>query len=150
MTSLAQRCVLAVWELPQNALGAMLFGASWVAGKVTRVDVENGRCIIDAGIGVSLGSFVFFSEAGNRYFVEDELQRRHEIGHTYQSRWLGPLYLPLVGIPSVGRVLYSMAHREITGRRWDGYFDGYPERWADRLGGISPDERRAWVQQQRS
>ena len=50
---------------------------------------------------------------------------------------LGPLYLPLVGVPSVLRVIYSVGYREVTGKQWQGYYDGYPEDWADRLGGVS-------------
>jgi hypothetical protein len=73
--------------------------------------------------------------------VLDERTRAHEHGHTFQSRLFGPLYLPLVGVPSVSRVLYAIAYRELTGRRWQGYFDGYPEDWADELGGV--DRRKA-------
>jgi hypothetical protein len=49
---------------------------------------------------------------------------------------LGPLYLPLVGVPSSCRVAYAIAYRALTGRRWDGYFRGYPEDWADRLANV--------------
>jgi hypothetical protein len=68
---------------------------------------------------------------------------KHELGHRVQSRWLGPLYLPLVGLPSVARAVYAVTYREVTGKRWRGYFDAYPERWADELGGISRAERAA-------
>jgi len=85
---------------------------------------------------VSLGLFVFWTTGENRYFVLDDSTRDHEWGHTFQSRLLGPLYLPLVGVPSSLRVVYALAYREITGRRWGGYFAGYPEAWADRLGGV--------------
>ena len=69
--------------------------------------------------------------------------RDHEIGHTFQSGWLGPLYLVLVGVPSVARGVYAVAYREWTGRRWRGYFDGWPERQADRLGGVDREAIRA-------
>src|SRR6185369_10455986 len=84
----------------------------------------------------SLGYFVFYSRGEGRYFVLDERIRDHEWGHSFQSRLLGPLYLPLVGVPSIARVLYAVVFREVTGRRWEGYFDAYPEDWADRLGGV--------------
>lgn len=32
--------------------------------------------------------------------------------------------------------LYARAYRRRTGRWWPRYFDGYPENWADRLGGV--------------
>ena len=42
-----------------------------------------------------------------------------------------PPYLPLVGVPSTLRVARAIAHKVITGRRWGGYCDGWPERQAD-------------------
>lgn len=136
----------ALWEIPQNALGATLLGVAYLSGQVVEVERAQGRLFVRSrGLGVSLGWFVFWSGGGNRYFRTDPLMKRHEHGHAFQSRALGPLYLPLVGVPSVARVLYSLIYRELTGRRWQGYYDGYPERQADRLGGISRAERRAWL-----
>ena len=140
--SSAKRALLFCWELPQSLLGAVLFAAAKLMGRVRRVTIEHGRVFIESrGLGVSLGWFVFWFSDESRYFDRDPLMKRHEYGHTFQSRWLGPLYLLLVGVPSVARVLYGVAHREITGRRWRGYVDGYTESWADRLGGITAEER---------
>jgi hypothetical protein len=131
------QALLALWELPQNLLGLSLFGLEYIAGTVKDIELDRGRLFIQSKISaVSLGFFVFWAQGSNRYSILDEHTRNHEFGHSFQSRWLGPLYLPLVGIPSVARVLYSVAYRELTGRRWGGYFDGYPENWADRLGGV--------------
>src|SRR5262249_33841032 len=88
------------------------------------------------GGSVSLGLFVFYNERESRWFYPRSGTRGHEYGHTFQSRWLGPLYLPLVGTASVLRLLYALAYGEATGRRWRGYFDGWPENQADRLGGV--------------
>jgi hypothetical protein len=129
--------LLFAWELPQNALGAALFAVEKALGSVKNAELDAGRLFIESKrTAVSLGFFVFWARGENRWFLLDEHTRAHEWGHTFQSRLLGPLYLPLVGVPSTMRVLYAIAHREITGRRWTGYFDGYPERWADRLGGV--------------
>ena len=49
---------------------------------------------------------------------------------------LGPLYLPLVGVPSVSRVINSVAYHHLKRKPWTGYYKGYPEDWADRLGGV--------------
>ncbi len=143
--AIVRGAALALWELPQNLVGATLLAATWATGRVEQVQREHGRLLIVAPLGISLGSFVFYNDRGNRYFPPDPLMRRHELGHTFQSRLLGPLYLPLVGLPSTARVVYGLAYREVTGRRWQGYFEGYPEAWADRLGGITPEERRAWL-----
>jgi hypothetical protein len=57
--------------------------------------------IIDLPIGnqgaVSLGQFIFiFSRYNDVGFIE-----RHEYGHTIQSHLLGPLYLLVIGLPSI-------------------------------------------------
>lgn len=131
------RAFLFAWELPQNVLGMLLFAASRGLGAIKSLEVQEGRVVVESTVtAVSLGSFVFWMKGETRWFVLDEQTRAHEWGHTFQSRMLGPLYLPLVGVPSVMRVIYAMGYRELTGRRWTGYFDGYPEDWADRLGGV--------------
>ncbi len=136
------RIALAIWELPQNLIGASLFGVELLLGRVVAIERQNGRCLIESKqSAVSLGWFVFWARGENRWFVFDDSTRAHEFGHTFQSRLLGPLYLPLVGAPSAVRVAYAILHRELRGRRWGGYFDGYPERWADRLGGVERDYR---------
>ena len=139
-----RQALLALWELPQNVLGMLLLGLEYLAGTVKAVELDRGRLFIQSKMSaVSLGFFVFWASGSNRYSILDEHTRAHEFGHSFQSRWLGPLYLPLVGIPSVSRVLYGIAYREITGQRWEGYFDGYPENWADRLGGVERKARAA-------
>lgn len=138
---------LTLWELPQDALGLLLLGAARALGDVVALERDKGRLFVESrSLGVSLGYFVFWSRGRNRYFRADTLMKRHEYGHSFQSRWLGPLYLPLVGVPSVSRVLYGMAYREVKGTQWLNYYAGYPENWADRLGGISPAERDAALQ----
>jgi hypothetical protein len=137
MRNLLRHALRLAWELPQSVLGASLFCIELAAGTLQRVEVEDGRLVIESrAVAVSLGLFVFWSREDNRWFVLDEATRRHELGHAAQSRMLGPLYLPLVGVPSSLRALYAVAYREATGRRWPHYFDGYPEDWADRLGGV--------------
>lgn len=125
-------------------LGAALLAGAKVSGEVLEIERDKQRLFVRSkSLGVSLGWFVFWSGDGNRYFGSDSLMKRHEHGHTFQSRMLGPLYLPLVGVPSVSRVVYAMAYREVTGRRWLGYYDGWPERQADELGGVDRKERLA-------
>jgi hypothetical protein len=128
---------LLLWELPQNLLGAANLGVQMATGNVRGVERDRGRLMIAlTGDGaVSLGLFVFFSTHDNRFVPVGPENRDHEYGHAVQSRMLGPLYLPLVGVPSAARVAYAVAHRALTGRRWGGYYAGWPERSADRLGG---------------
>jgi hypothetical protein len=126
-----------LWEQPQTILGAALLVVRWSLRLVGRIEIANGRVfVLTRGGAVSLGVFVFYNGKENRYFYPGSGIREHEYGHTFQSRWLGPLYLLVVGIPSVARGFYAVLYRELTGRRWRGYFDGWPENQADRLGGV--------------
>jgi hypothetical protein len=128
------------WELPQNVLGAANLALQLARGGVKSLGFERDRLMIElAGDGaVSLGHFVFWSACDNRYVPVGPENRAHEWGHSVQSRRLGPLYLPLVGVPSVARVAYAVGYQTLMGRRWEGYYAGWPERQADELGGVDP------------
>jgi hypothetical protein len=132
-----RRAALFAWELPQNVLGLALMGLERATGSIEEVRWERERVMVRSrGRAVSLGLFVFWCERSNRWHDLDERNRDHEYGHSIQSRMLGPLYLPVVGVPSSARAAYAFAYREVTGEKWAGYYEGFPERWADRLGGV--------------
>ena len=85
--------------------------------------------------GISLGMFIFippkarFYNAEKYHFDDDEIRSRllvHEYGHTYQSLLLGPLYFPVVGIPSAVWGMVKKPDRS--------YFSFYAEKWANHLG----------------
>ena len=109
------------WELPQTLLGLTLFAVQYCRGRVYQVErMTDGRRLIQTdAIGISLGGFVYWSRRdafGNPFQVP--LIRAHELGHTIQSRRLGWLYLPTVGIASVSRVAFSWLHLKRHGRPW--------------------------------
>ena len=83
------------------------------------------------GGSVSLGMFVFVSE--NKREAAKQRLLIHEYGHTVQSLILGPLYLLVIGLPSV---LWAglPACRKIRRKKRISYYWFYPERWADILG----------------
>jgi hypothetical protein len=121
-----------LWELPQNLLGLVVWLA--VRKRILTRETVRGRILFQVtGFGVSLGSFIFWSEMDRAADARTD-NRDHEIGHSIQSALFGPFYLILVGIPSVSRFLYGRMVFRRRGIRWQGYFDGYPENWADRLG----------------
>ncbi len=132
------RRVLALgWESPQTALGLAVLATEALRDRIVKIETEAGRLVVQSkGTGISLGYVVFWSLERNRWHELDERNRAHELGHTVQSRWLGPLYLPVVGVPSISRAIFALVYREMTGREWTRYYDGYPENWADRLGGV--------------
>lgn len=116
--------LLYLWQLPQNLLGLLL---SWIYAP-GRVVWRRGVRILRSDKmrgGVSLGRYVIVSSAFSGTLIE-----RHEWGHTRQSLLLGPLYLPVVGLPSL---LWAAWWR--PGRKKD-YYAFYTEKWADALAGI--------------
>ena len=134
--------LLLVWELPQTMLGLMVYAFIKWRHKVKDSDVENHRLYVETqNTGVSLGLFVFWTPDGNRFPYLKNDCRMHEYGHAQQSLMLGPLYLLLIGIPSLSRVFYRWAYYKIKGESWKKYYFGYPENWADILGGVRDPKR---------
>jgi hypothetical protein len=123
----------ALWELPQNCLGLVLYMLLKSLGTVHRLSIERKRLFIAAPISISLGWFIFHEEA--KQGKPDRI-KEHEWGHSVQSRLLGPLYLVVVGLPSVTRALYALWFRRRYRSEWPHYFDGFPEDWADRLANL--------------
>ena len=121
-----------------------MLGVEAARKRIVQVEVEDGRLVVQStGTGVSLGHIVFWSSENIRWHDLDDRNRAHELGHTKQSRLLGWLYLPVIGLPSISRAAYALAFREVTGRQWTRYYEGYPENWADRLGGVVRDKESA-------
>jgi hypothetical protein len=128
-----------LWEAPQTLLGALNLGAQRLAGNIESTERRHGRLFVKLrGAGaVSLGHFVFWSTTDTAFVRVNPDNDLHEWGHACQSRLLGPLYLLVVGVPSSLRALYSVVQWPFTRRPWAGYYDGFPESWADRLGGVT-------------
>ena len=134
--------ILFIWDLPQNILGLIVLAVYKKRNKVVSTRQSGRRLYIETpGTGVSLGWLVFWTSAGNRFTHLENDCLLHEYGHARQSALLGPLYLVIVGIPSVLRALYSRWHKKRFGKRWENYFNGFPENWADRLGGVISEEK---------
>ncbi|MBQ9044817.1 MAG: hypothetical protein IJ112_02575 [Oscillospiraceae bacterium] len=94
---------------------------------------------------VSLGMYIFVSEHlirkqrtthNRRSFTEEPAVQRivmHEYGHTIQSLMTGPLYLAVVGLPSL-IWNQSPAMERLRRKKKRSYYSVYPEKQADRLG----------------
>lgn len=132
------RFALFAWEIPQNLLGLLLLSVHYARRNIAVINFEHERVFIEIkSIGaVSLGLFVFYTRRDNTFVPVGDENRDHEFGHTFQSRALGPLYLPIVGLASEARLLYAVGFKLLTGRRWPGYYDGFPEKAADELGDV--------------
>ena len=85
---------LYLWQLPQHILGLLI----WAVLKHYIVAIEktpeNTFLFVNIPMGVSLGRYIIMS----RDYGENT--RKHEQGHSVQSRRLGPLYLLVIGLPS--------------------------------------------------
>ena len=142
-TRVARTVGSVAWEAPQNALGLVNLGIELARRGVARITRENGRIFVElrGSRAISLGHFIFWSTVDAPIIRVNPDNKLHEYGHALQSRLLGPFYLPIVGIPSTMRVAYAALQYVFTKKPWDGYYDGFPENWADRLGGVPPGRR---------
>jgi len=77
---------------------------------------------------VSFGLFIFF----NKYQKDYQLLR-HEYGHTIQSLILGPLWIFVIGIPSI---IWCGCFGKYRFMHNINYYSFYAEAWANRLGKI--------------
>jgi len=122
-----------IWELPQNLLGMIVFILQ--RKKIISIKRIAGRFYFkNKYIGISLGSFIFWMPLLSDNNFNFPTVMKHEFGHSVQSVYFGPLYLILVGIPSISRVIYSKIFFSFKKRHWQNYYNGYPEKWADTLG----------------
>ena len=115
--------LLYLWQLPQNLLGLLFL---LVLKGETRHRLGSIRFyFLDTFPGgITLGEYII---VGTR----QELTVCHEYGHVLQSRMLGPLYLPVIGLPSL---LWAWLGDMVAPGK--SYYWFYTERWADRLGGV--------------
>lgn len=126
--------LLYLWQLPQNLLGLLL--VSFMPTSVPADFKGDWRRLPSALLffssrmngAITFGRYVLMSE-GSKYNT-----MAHERGHSIQSMILGPLYLIVIGIPSI---LWAAWWNEGRNRS---YYSFYTERWADRLGGVERDE----------
>ena len=126
-----------LWELPQTLLG-------WLISKCVTIENKTeheGRRLIffkrnnwfsRTFSGGSFGFYIFLP------VDSDQITVAHEYGHCLQSKKWGPLYIPVIGLPSMsnnlrGRSIYPlMTYNEVQ----EDYYNRYPEKEADQLGGV--------------
>ena len=121
-----------IWQLPSNLLG-MLYKDCISDNIITRVncDATDYECYLTRnGGGVTLGRYIFV----NQNYTDLSNVILHEIGHTKQSRILGPLYLIIIGIPSIS---WAGLRRLIPALKKINYYSLYTESWANKLMGLN-------------
>lgn len=122
------KLLLYLWQLPQEIIGFFL--VLILKGKQTKYGIIGIYTVPNLfHSGISLGDYIIFD---SRIEIS-ETDVLHEYGHQLQSRMLGPLYLLIVGIPSLIGNIYSRIKKKDN--KW--YYSRFPENWADKLGGVN-------------
>ena len=117
------------WGFPQTLLGTVFY----VVLHKNKHGIFHGATVTywRNESSLSLGKYIFMSEseydnAGDGFLI------RHEYGHCIQSLILGPLYLFIVGIPSVTWCNLALFKR-YRNRRGKSYYEFLPEKNANNL-----------------
>jgi len=128
-----KKVLLWLWQFPQNIAG-------WVLSR----RAERWPYICNDGkeyriyflslfrAGVSLGNYVIFDPIYKKYIDLLDVAVKHEHGHQIQSMYLGPLYLIIIGLPSMLGNIYSRVFHKDS--EW--YYSQPWEKSADKLGGV--------------
>ena len=120
--------ILFIWQLPQHIVALIYFGYLVMMCKDLGVDSRYKQATVIPCVmrgAVTLGNYVFVGL--NSEYKETV---KHELGHTIQSKILGPLYLIVIGIPSI---TYCGLRRVFPSLRKKNYYDFYTEKWANNL-----------------
>ena len=120
--------ILFIWQLPQHIVALIYFGYLVMMCKDLGVDSRYKQAIVIPCVmrgAITLGNYVFVGL--NSEYKETV---KHELGHTIQSKILGPLYLIVIGIPSI---TYCGLRRIFPSLRKKNYYDFYTESTANYL-----------------
>lgn len=124
--------LLYLWQLPQCLVGLILSwyykGTKKEYKLTTHFKPDVYRSSLMHG-GISLGYYVFVYKT-----APEKTTVRHELGHCYQSLYLGWLYLIVIGLPSLVWATLHTYCKKIRDK-YD-YYSFYTEMWADKLGGV--------------
>ena len=119
--------ILVIWQLPQVLVGALVRLISSAEFNEV-VSEEYHVCIFDWKLlsGISLSPYYIMV---NKNASPNTI--KHEKGHAIQSLYLGPLYLIVIGLPSIvwAGLIYKHTNKS--------YYWFYTEAWADKLGGVT-------------
>lgn len=119
--------LLYIWQLPQNLLGLVIKAFYKENAFLMYRDKKMYVCPGLSG-GISLGNTVIVGKYP--FSKKDWNLVKHEFGHTRQSLYLGPLYLIVVGLPSI---LWALLQERVIKKDYHWF---YTERWADKLGNV--------------
>ena len=119
------------WGFPQSFAGLIVFLLNWKKPH----EMYRGCIVTRWGNGGSLGLGMFLFLG-----CDDPRVRVHEFGHSVQSLILGPLFLPVMGIPSFLWCNLPRC-RKLRREKHVSYYRFYPESTANRLGSWASGEK---------
>lgn len=131
-----------IWQLPQLFLGFLV----WLFGTKNkkRNDTEYSCRYFyttEGRWGVSLSHFIIINKA-----YHDKYTLLHEAGHKKQSKIFGPLYLLIIGLPSITfNIIDRYFHNSWSNKKRTYWYYHLPwEYGANKLSGIDVDENGRW------
>ena len=139
LNMLKESC-LWIWQLPQNVAGLILL---LIIGYDKKLIAPNGNHVYfssNMSGGISLGKYSIIDDyyivkcKTDKAMLELDVTKHEALGHGTQSRWLGPLYLIVIGLPSI--IWASLYGTKLFPYKKNGYYVFYTEKWADKLGGV--------------
>ena len=120
-----------IWQLPQSLVGLIMLIYFKLRGDLELLSYRKlcfaFRSSYMSG-GISLGNFAFVS---NYYKNNDAVIAHEQLGHTWDSKLMGPLYLIIIGLPSILHASFDFT---------ECYYDFYTEKWANRHAGVKVDK----------
>lgn len=120
-----KKTLLWLWQLPQNVIGWCILHCM-----KERLHSRLGEVWYwyRKGFpgGITLGEYIILGSRCHKTIL-------HEYGHVRQSRMLGPLYLLVIGLPSI---VWAWLYGWLIPKTENGYYRFWTEAWADRLGGV--------------
>ena len=126
--------LLFIWQLPQNIVALVIL--PFVGKKKLLCTKRHAWCIFCRGMeyrgSISLGNFVLLG-------TDRSTTIAHELGHVWDSHWMGPLYLIIIGLPSI-----IWAGFDIYLKKGVSYYSLYTERHANKHSHIH-DERNTYA-----
>ena len=137
------KVLLYLWQLPQHVIGLALI--LFLKARKRFLHIGSGA-LIGFWEYEPKGRFGRFISGGSfgEYIIlpprDDYVQTvPHEYGHSLQSRAWGPLYLIVIGIKSAvfNNLWDRLFHKDWPSEKRRGwYYNRWPEKQADRLGGV--------------
>ena len=130
------RILTEIWQFPQHIIAYVIILINCKSIKLMVSKDGISHYLVDHlfDSAISLGNYIFLDSDGNFSYKTI----KHEFGHQKQSLMLGPLYLIVIGLPSIiGNIINIIKYKYF--RKYydpDFYYKQPWEAWADKLGGV--------------